>query len=382
MKRLVVLVVLVAGCAHAPPPREQSVQMEPMVFQAHPGGSVEMVDAASLFARAGAAYGDKQFDTALDLFDRIVREYPDSRYVVPSLYNAGLALEAKGDLVAAADRYRRITVEHPDAHDALDAWYRLGFVYAQAKNWPAAADTYAQILQRKDLGLADRLEAMARRGVAQFEQKDLVAAERTFRDEQAYYKAHETEERLDSDFFLAEGAYYLGEIAHQQYRALPVRLPERQMQKDLEAKARMLLVAQSRFLDAMRINNADWATAAGFQIGSLYHEFYDDLVGAPVPPALSGEARDVYLDEVKKQVKPLLQKAVSIHEKNVVMAERIGADNEWVRRSNAELEQLKRLLLPGPPPTPEPATSEPPARDVTTPPLPRPRDEVKPHVVM
>jgi len=383
MKRLALLLLVVAGCAHTQKsaPREQTVTMEPMVFQAQPNGSVETVDAASLFDRAGIAYGNKDFDAALGLFDRVVREWPDSRYVVPSLYNAGLALEGKGDLAAAAERYRRITVEHPDAKDTLDAWYRLGLVQAEAKSWPAAVDTYGQILARKDLGLGDRLEALARRGVAQFNAHDIIAAEHTLRDELAYYHAHETEERLDSDFFVAMGAYYLGECAHEQYRFLPVRLPEKQLARDLEAKARMLLVAQSRFLDAMRVNNVEWATAAGFQIGSLYREFYDDLVGAPVPPQLTGEAKDVYLEEVRKQVKTLLQKAISIHEKNVLMAERNGERNEWARRSNEQMEQLKKLLAPGPVEPQAPDATQPPA-EPQTPPLPRPRDEVKPPVVL
>ena len=61
----------------------------------------------------------------------MVREFADSRYVVPSLYNAGLALEAKDDLAAAAARYKRIAVEHADAKEAIDAWYRLGFVLSE-----------------------------------------------------------------------------------------------------------------------------------------------------------------------------------------------------------------------------------------------------------
>ncbi len=381
-RALVAALLLVGGgCAHRQAAAPRAVQMEPMVFQAHPDGTVEAVDAASLFERGGALFADKKFADAAATFDRVARDYPDSRYVVPALYNAGLALEGSGDLAGAAARYKRITVEHPDAKDVLDAWYRLGFVYNEAKNFAAAADTYAQILARTDLSLGDRVEAMARRGVAQFSQRDLIAAERSFRDELAWYHAHESEERLDSDFFLGMGAYYLGECAHEQYRALPVRLPEKQLGRDLEAKARMLLVAQSRFLDAMRVNNAEWATAAGFQIGSLYREFYDDLVGAPVPPELSGEARDVYLEEVRKQVKTLLQKAVTIHEKNVLMGERLGEKNEWVRRSNEQMEQLKKLLLPGPLPAPAPSdTTAPPEPE--KPPLPRPRDDVQPHVVM
>jgi hypothetical protein len=219
---------------------------------------------------------------------------------------------------------------------------------------------------------------MARRGLMQFEQRDLIAAEHGFREQLAYYHAHEAEERLDNDFFVGMSAYYLGEIAHEQYRALPLRLPEKQLGRDLEAKARMVLTAQQRFIDAMRVQNPEWATAAGFQIGSLYRELYDDIVGAPVPPALAGEAREIYLDEVRKQVKTLLQKAVAVHEKNVLMAERLGEHNGWVQRSNEQMEQLRRLLTPGPLPAATPA--EPSAAPPL--PVPRPRDEVKPRVLM
>jgi tetratricopeptide (TPR) repeat protein len=379
VKRLLWCALLVAGCAHGRVTAStQKMQMEPIVFQAHADGSVEAVDAASLFERAGAEFAAKQFAAASADFDRVARDYAQSRYVVPSLYNAGLALEAEGDLAAAVARYRGITIEHPDDKDVLDAWFRLGKVHVDAKNFAAAAETWSQVLARKDLTLADRLEAMARRGFAQFSLRDYVAAERSFREQLAFYHAHETEERLDSDFFLGMSAYYLGEVAHEQYRALPVRLPEKQMAKDLEAKARILLVAQQRFIDAMRVQNPEWATAAGFQIGALYREFYDDLVGAPVPSQLAGEAREIYRDEVRKQVKTLLQKAISVHEKNVLMAERLGERNEWVKRSNEQMEQLRKLLVPG---VVLPAV---PAEPVTpvAPPVPRPQDDVKPRVLM
>ena len=160
-----------------------------------------------------------------------------------------------------------------------------------------------------------------------------------------------------------------------------MRLPEKQLARDLEAKARMLLVAQSRFLDAMRVNNVEWATAAGFQIGSLYREFYDDLVGAPVPPALTGEAREVYLEEVRKQVQHAACKKRSASTRRTCSwPSACGEKNEWVRRSNEQMEQLKKLLAPGPvaPAAAAMPRSRPP--EPQTPPLPRPRDEVKPPV--
>ena len=119
-------------------------------------------------------------------------------------------------------------------------------------------------------------------------------------------------------------------------------------------KGNELLLSQKRYVDAMRVKHPEWATAAAFRIGALYREFYDDLVGAPVPDTLTGEAREVYLDAVKKKVRNLLVKAVSFHEKNVLMAERTGEKNDWVRRSTVEIDELKRLLEPGIPAVPRP----------------------------
>lgn len=373
------LALLIAGCAHAPPHKEQRFDMEPLVFQAKKSGEVELLDASSLFERAGAAFGEKSFTDAVRLYDQLVDRFPDSRFVTPALYNCGLSLEAQNDFAAAAERYRKLIAHGGSTNDLLDAQFRLGAVYGELKNWTSAADVYAQILERSDTTLSDRLEAMSRRGVAQFNLKDLGAAERTFRDQQALFRKNETVERLDTDFFVAMAAYYIGEIAHEQYRLLPVRLPEKRMAQDLDAKARMLLVAQARYLDAMRVNNAEWATAAGFQIASLYREFYDDLVGAPIPPQLSDEAKVVYLEELKKQVRTLLQKAISVHEKNIVMAQRIGVSNDWVRRSNEQMDQLRKLLVPGAP-TPASDSPAPPAPEL--PPVPKPREDFRPHPVL
>ena len=391
------LVVCLSGCAHVqvqPPLRQVHIQMDPMVFEAKAGPgtpSVELVDAAQYFEQAGAAFGDKQWVDAVRLYDEGLRRFPGSRYVVPSLYNSGLGLEANGDLHGAVERYRRLLAETTaSTSDLLDAQFRLAATLGKLKNWPGAVAEYAAILKRTgpcppsatlvcELSISDRIQALVQRGVAQFEMKDLPASERTLREAQALYQKHAAEERLDTDFYLGMGAYYLGEIAHLQYRQLPVRLPEKQLVEDLEQKGRQLLVAQRRYLDAMRVNNVEWATAAGYQIARLYRELYEDLVGAPIPPQLSAEAKEVYREEVKARVKTLLQKAASIHERNVMMGERVGAKNEWVARSNQEMAQLRDLLSPAP--APAAPSSEPAAvPELPTPPL-RPNDLVRPPVL-
>lgn len=347
-----------------------TIQMDPITFQAGKHG-VTLVDPAEPFQAAAEAYQAERYADALARFDQIAADNPGTQHGRSSLYNAGLALEQLDRKPEAAQRYRKLADEYPDAPEALDALFRLGATLAQLKDWPGSEAVHKRILGRDKLTLSDQIEAYARLGEAKLEGGHVEDAERTLRQLRELYRAHEQEERLDTDYFLAMGTFYLAECAHTEYQALRVRLPQKQLEDDLEAKARLLLLAQQRYLDTVRVRHAQWATAAGFRIGSLYREFYNDVVEAPVPPALKGEALDVYRDEVKKKVRVLLTKAVSFHEKNVLMAERAGEKNEWVEKSSAELDELRHMLEPGadvaqkplpldaPPPAPLP-----PARDV------------------
>jgi tetratricopeptide (TPR) repeat protein len=333
----------------------------------------EVLDPPALFERAGGELAEKRFRDAARSYDLLVRSFSDSPYVVASLYNAGLAYEGVDDYKTARDRYRTLLDRFPDHADAVDASFKLGACLAELADWPASRAVYARLVDRKGLPLTDRMEAMTRRGYAELSQHDLATAERTFRETIAFYDAHEAEERLDTDFYLAMAHYELGVIAQEHYRAAPIRLPEQRMGEDLEAKAGLLLSAQNLYVRAIKVRNPHWAAAAGYQIGALYRDFYDAMIQAPLPEKLrhDAELRDVYMEELKKRIRPLLEKAVRTQEQTVLMAERTGIDNDFVRKASAELDALRRLLAPlgrpesreqpGPPP---PVDLRPPGRRI------------------
>ncbi|HEX2571079.1 MAG TPA: tetratricopeptide repeat protein [Polyangia bacterium] len=403
-----------AKAGAAPDNKVTQVELEPIKIEAvktSDGTKVDAYDAASLFEQAGADLEAQRYDEAIKGYDRLVANFPDSRYVVAALYNAGLALEGKQDFAGAATRYRAIVEKHPQAtKDVLDALFRMGACYAEVNNWASSAEAFGHLLERTDLALGDRVEALARRGLAQFQLKDLPAAERTFREALNVFHANEATERLDNDFFVAMSQFYLGEIAHDNFRALPLRLPQKQLAVDLEAKAEALLATQARYVDTARIKNPAWATAAGHQIATLYKEFYDAMLNAPMPPELkTDELKKIYFEELRVKIEPLLRKAIHAHELTLGVAERFGLDNDWVRKSNEEMAQLRSLLNPsekgtGPSPatgsggksgavqpasTPaQPAATTPAATpgapDDATPrtPRPRPSDEYRPRVVL
>jgi TolA-binding protein len=354
-------------------------EMEPIKITAvaGPDGThVEAYDAAELFEQAGKALSDRRYDEAIRAYDRLLKEFQESRYTRAALYNAGLACQGKKDWQGAIARFKALTEGYPDSSDAKDGLFQLGATYAEIANWPTSAEVLARALERKDLTTDDRLEALARRGYAQFELKDLDTAERTFRTAVAFFHKVETEERLETDFYLALAMYHLGQVSHERFRGVTLRLPEKQMGIDLDEKARLLLASQRQYIDTIKLGNPAWASASGFQIGSLYEELYDAFMRAPVPPDLlkpdAREKLEIYYDEVRKKIRILLEKSVRTHEANLLMMERLGVKNEWRDKSKLAFAKIQRLLDPSYRPDFEPSGSNTAPPPPAAPPLPTP----------
>ena len=122
------------------------------------------------------------------------------------------------------------------------------------------------------------------------------------------------------------------------------------MAVDMDDKARQLLVAQRHYIETIKLGNPQWASASGYQIGSLYEEFYDAFIHAPIPADLIGEAngekREVYYEELRKKIRILLEKSLRTHEQNLLMLERLGVQNEWRDKSKLAFAKLQRMLDP------------------------------------
>ncbi|HVY36911.1 MAG TPA: tetratricopeptide repeat protein, partial [Polyangia bacterium] len=157
----------------------EEIEMDPIKISAvkGPDGThLETYDVAELFERAGKSLSDKRFADAARDYDRLIKEFPDTRYTKAALYNGGLAYEGLKDWPTAIAHFQKLASEHADSSDAKDALFQLGACYAEMGNWPTSATVFAEILERKDLNADDKIEAMGRRGFAQFQLKDLDTA--------------------------------------------------------------------------------------------------------------------------------------------------------------------------------------------------------------
>lgn len=344
---------LLSACSHGPQvrsgvkvPAVTSVEMEPLQLEVgRPGSEAEIFDAPTLFEEGGQHLDADRYADAAASYERLLKNFPGSPYAPPALYNAALSYEGLGRYTDAAERYRKILDEHSASKQVKDALFRLGACYAETGRWVASSEIYGQAVQRGDLTLGDRVEATTRLGLAHFELHDLPVAEQNFARTIELWKTHADSERLETDFFLAMSHFYLAHIAHQRFRELPVRLPQQQLERDIEAKARAFLDAQVKYVEAIKVKNPSWATAAGFHVGTLYRELYDALAKAPLPPEFrSGDQRVIYDLLLRDKLRVLLEKSKEILEKNVSMAERVGVKNGWVARSTEQLQEVQRLL--------------------------------------
>jgi tetratricopeptide (TPR) repeat protein len=354
---LLALAVALGACAGRLPqvpaaptnPAVVHYEMEPMAIEATrntDGVTIESFDAEELFEQGGAALSDGRHDEAIRFYDRLLVKFPTSHYARSALYNRGLAQTERKEWQKAIDSFRELAEKYGDHTDAKDALFQLGACFAELENWPASIEIFVRLLDRKDLTADDRIEAIARRGFAQFRLHDLDQAERTFRSALAFREQIETQERLATDFFLAFSQYHLGQISHERFRLSPIRLPEAQMDRDLEEKAGLLLKAQRAYIDTIRYGNPGWASAAGFQVGSLYEELYQAFVAAPVPPELDREARDVYVEELHKKIRILLEKSMRWYRENLLMVERLGVQTDWAEKTKLSYGKLLKLLDP------------------------------------
>jgi outer membrane protein assembly factor BamD (BamD/ComL family) len=375
------------GCATqraALPPAAQApleLEMEPIKIEATHGPAgvqVASYDAQELFEQAGAALSQKRPDEALGLYARLLEAFPDSSYARSAHYNKGLAHQDKKDWSGAAAVFQAFVAKYASHADAKDAYFQLGATYAELENWPASAETFSRVLERTDLTADDRVEALARRAFAQFNLADLDTAERSFRSVLAFRDKVANEERLATDFYIAFTQYHLGQISHRRFRTVALRATEALMTRDMEEKARLLLESQRRYIDAIKVGHPGWASAAGFQVGSLYEELHDAFMAAPIPSELDQEGRTVYLDELRKKIRILLEKSLRWYRENLLMMERVGAASEWSEKSKVAYAKLVRLLDPAAkldlPRPPTPAHESPPPPSTPDAPAPPPRE--------
>jgi hypothetical protein len=358
----VLAVSALTGCAHSrTSSKPQHVHFDEVLIT----GDLELsgLNDEELFAAGTSFFAAEDYAQAARYFGRLCDFHQGSKHYRAALYNAGLALEKLKAWDEAWVRFNALADPAHGTGDALDASYRLAETLYHSERYAEAIEVLKVIAARADLPVDRRIEARVQQGVCELELGQSDIAEATFRAVLAEWNALPDRDLVD-DYFPAQAQFFLGEIFRLHYESVDLdgNKTTDKLAEDLEYKSELLLSAQGHYLRAIRIGNGYWATAAGQRIGGLYESMYDHMLNAPAPAELSETEKDVYRAELRKKIRVLISKAITVYERTLEAAERIGSNSPFVEQTRASLRRMKDLLLAEaraedkPPPSPPPGS--------------------------
>ncbi len=312
-------------------------------------GAGDAYDAAMLFERANEAVRAGNCDEGLARYEQLIREFPDNVRVHTAWYNRGLCLQRMGRLSDAADAMRTAATTPRDPELSRDAQFRVMVLGERAQQPTWVVDASTAMLARTDLRVPERIEALARRAAAQLAQNALDEAERAAEQAIAAAPDRSTIDALGDDTYAAQARVVLGEVFRLRAAAVSYCIGDAGAEDAITRRVQLVTHAHVLYNDAIRVGNPDWAAASGFRIGEMYRDLYRAIVEAPAPDDWEERARAIYRRRTGERLRPLLQGALRSWEATLTMARRNGiSDNEWVRRADAALADLRALVLGAP----------------------------------
>lgn len=363
---LVLCIAALAGCGHThrptTPENTEVRHLEEVRITARPdatsesGFSLDSYDAETLFREGVREMRAERCTEAVAHYDRVANEFPSSRFVSSALYNAGLCLKNAERYDESAERFERLLREVPQSSDVKHARFQLCEIYLATEAWEAGLEEADALLARDDLVSDERVEAMARHAQLLLGAGRVQDAGREARSTLSWVRTRRGDERVRDVYFTAAANYVLAETFRLNAAALSVPEGNVAVQRPvLERRAAIMLRAQRAYFDTMRHTHAEWAAAAGYQIGSMYDAFWQAIMSAPVPPpqnALPESDVPIYEQEYREYlarlVKPLIRHSIRFWELTLLMVERTNVETEWTTRIRSDLERARTRLLEQP----------------------------------
>ncbi|HEY5947930.1 MAG TPA: tetratricopeptide repeat protein [Kofleriaceae bacterium] len=307
------------------------------------GGEPQMdhVATGDLFKQANEAAKGGETERAIQIYRRLVTEFPESQYAPVALFNIAAIYDGRADLDATIATLRELVKAYPSARESIDGHLYIAALQTDHDKFADALVTLDQILPRPNLTYSDRIEVFARKGYVLIELHRFEDAETALAGAVAEWRKVT---HLDDPYYIAMAHYYRGELAHRKFTEAPARLPDDVLIADLDKKRVLAVEAYDRWKEALGFKQAYWATASGYQMSQIFVELWEAHVKAPYPKRIDAATRQQYIIEVHDRVREHLTKALEGHRMNVELAKAYGVDTVWSKASAKKAAEVMELL--------------------------------------
>ncbi len=330
----------------------------------------------------------QQDKTAIETYERVVKEFPKSKVAPEAKFNVGLLYEAMTNFREAADAFLDMAKfrDNADAAQALinagtilvalnqykdaaaaydkfigvannlkgddektkrlkglvaDAEMEKGHVFDKmgAEGAKQAAAAYAAVVTRYPARPDLHVEALSRKvetlrlADALKNRKDVVRAA----DDAG--KAYDKPDgrKGNAGVWAAQAMFYKTEYLFDDFDVLSLRTVKNMkgLIPTLQKKAEALKKAETDYFKVFDLAAAGggrgWAAAAMFRVGLLYYNFKEDLFKAPVPPEVERfpDLADQYKLAIEQKAVPIEEQSLAALGNAIKIAHNLGVYNKW-----------------------------------------------------
>ena len=293
--------------------------------------------AAAEYDAGAALLRLKDWTAAAGVLDEFRRSFPENELQKDATKQIAYAYQQSGQLSQSAGEYERVARESPNPQLRAEALLQAGDLYGQAKDADRALQVYSRYVDEFPKPLEAAVETRSK-----------IAEIYKAKGDQDHYRQKLTEivradgtagtERTDRTRNLAgRAALVLTEPDYTRFASLKLVQP---FEKSLQEKQRGLEATTKAFGALVDYQVGEVTAAATFYIAESYANFSQSLLESEHPADLGADALKDYERQLAEAARPLEEKAVSVHEKNLELMRR-GNYNAWTQKSLDRLAQLK-----------------------------------------
>ena len=293
--------------------------------------------AAAEYDAGSALVRLQDWAAAAQVLDEFRRSFPDNELQKEATKQIAYAYQQAGQLAQSAGEYERVAKESPNPQLRAEAMLQAGDLYAQAKSPDRALEAYARFVEQFPKPIEAAEETRVK--IAEiYKSKSDPTRYRHELEEIVRVDAAAGSERTDRTRNLAgRSALTLTEPVYEQFAALKLVLP---FEKSLQEKQRAMDAAIKAFGKLVDYQVGEVTAAATFYMAEVYSNFSQSLRESQRPADLSGDALKDYDQQLEEAARPISDKAVAVHEKNLELMRR-GVYNAWTQKSLDRLAAVK-----------------------------------------
>ena len=166
----------------------------------------------SALTQMGDAYLDSgYFKQAINVYDKILNEYPDSTYTDYIQFRLGMALIQAQRLDTAILSFKSLINNFPDSKYSSESLYYIGVVYFKKNEMSQSVDFLSRYLDTKSSDKSMNRDAYFLTGLAFFQLKQYQAAIETFQKIKALFPEEHSLSQI-SQLNIAKCLYQMGRI--------------------------------------------------------------------------------------------------------------------------------------------------------------------------